>query len=215
VLTAPVDDLRRVADAQARFEAAISSLDDARAASPCLLPGWTIGHLLTHVARNADSHIRRIEGARRGAVVEQYVGGFEGRARDIEQGAARSASDLIADVRDTAQRLAGAWPVGPDAAWSMVSADVSGRERRLHDLPGRRWQELEVHLVDLGTGPTIADWPDDFVHDRLPELRDSLAERLAQGAEPPSPGSLNETEELAWLYGRLTRPDLPELAPWR
>ena len=55
--------LRWVADAQARFQMAIEGLDDAKVRSPSLLPGWSIGHVLTHVARNADSHRRRADAA--------------------------------------------------------------------------------------------------------------------------------------------------------
>ncbi|MET0910545.1 MAG: maleylpyruvate isomerase N-terminal domain-containing protein, partial [Ilumatobacteraceae bacterium] len=42
---------------------------------PSLLPGWTRGHVLTHIARNADSFVRLLEAAGRGEVVTQYAGG--------------------------------------------------------------------------------------------------------------------------------------------
>ena len=81
-------------------------------------------------------------------------------------------------------------------------------------LVGRSWQELEVHVVDLGVGVTHRDWSDDFVAVWLPRLREGAADRLAAGAELPIPGAVDEHDELAWLYGRLRRDDLPELAPW-
>ena len=56
-------------------------------ALPSLLPGWTRGHVLTHIARNADSFVRVLEAARRGEVVTQYEGGVDGRNADIEAGA--------------------------------------------------------------------------------------------------------------------------------
>jgi maleylpyruvate isomerase len=102
----------------------------------------------------------------------------------------------------------------PPSAWSAVSRDVGGRERRLFDLPGRRWQELEVHVIDLGVGVTYRDWPDDFVAQSLPRLRAEAQARLPAGAQLPGPGVLDDREELAWLYGRLERPDLPELGHW-
>ena len=43
----------------------ISDLNDDDCRAPSLLEGWTRGHVLTHLARNADSHVRLLEGARR------------------------------------------------------------------------------------------------------------------------------------------------------
>ncbi len=43
---------------------------------PSLLPEWSDGHVLTHLARNADSVVRRMEGAARGELVDQYPGGL-------------------------------------------------------------------------------------------------------------------------------------------
>jgi maleylpyruvate isomerase len=219
----PVEDVRRVDEAQERFDAAIAWFGEAEVRAPCALPDWTVGHLLTHVARNADSHVLRVHGAERGEVVDQYPGGFEGRARAIEDGASRPADVLIEDVRTSAAALSAAWAVVPDDAWGRVTRDVGGRERPLADLVGRRWQELEVHLIDLGGRRSPRDWPDPFVQAWLPRLRAELPHRLPAGTGPPTPGTLDERDELAWLYGRLdrsARPDLAglaglaELGPW-
>ena len=118
------------------------------------------------------------------------------------------------DVETSAVALEETWRTLPDSAWANVTRDVGGRERPLHALPARRWQELEVHLVDLGVGPTWLDWPDEFVMDRLPVLREGLEARLPEGALPPTAGELDPREELAWLFGRLRRPGLPELSDW-
>ncbi|MGO9344304.1 MAG: maleylpyruvate isomerase N-terminal domain-containing protein [Acidimicrobiales bacterium] len=210
----PELDLTRVKSAQVRFDAAMAQLDDGEILSPSLLPGWTIGHVLTHVARNADSHRQRAQAAARGVVVDQYEGGYAGRAAAIDQGALRRADEIIADVKTSALALEETWRTVPDSAWVNVTRDVGGRERPLHALPARRWQELEVHLVDLGTGPTFADWTDDFVLDRLPALRAGLSARLPEGAVAPAEGVLEPREELAWLTGRLSRPGLPLLSAW-
>ncbi len=176
--TAPLDVIAHVSDAQRRFLEAVRDLDDATARRASLLPGWTVGHVLAHVARNADSHVRRCEAAARGEIVEQYPGGYAGRAAEIESTAARPAVDLIADVRSSAARLDHTWTSLADEAWTMVSIDVGGRERPLSALPSRRWQELEVHVVDLGLGVTHRDWADDFVRAFLPRVRGSLSSRL-------------------------------------
>jgi maleylpyruvate isomerase len=192
----------------------IAELSDASARRASLLPGWTVGHVLTHVARNADSHRRRAEAACRGEVIEQYPGGFPARAAEIDAGATRGAVELIDDVRSSGDAMDDAWRRVPAAAWINVTRDVSGRERPLNALPARRWQELEVHLLDLGLGVTQRDWSDDFVAASLPLLRSTVRQRLPEGAQLPKAGLLDDRDELAWLYGRLTRPDLPILGPW-
>jgi maleylpyruvate isomerase len=214
VTSVPAEEIAHVEDAQRRFLAAIQALDDVTVRRASLLPEWTVGHVIAHVARNADSHVRRSEAAARGETVEQYPGGYAGRAAEIESAASRSAAELVADVRSSAERLDDVWASLPDPAWRIRTIDVGGRERALAELPSRRWQELEVHVVDLDVGVTYRDWPDDFVTSWLPRLRTSLSVRLPDGARAPEPGTLDERDELAWLYGRLTRDDLPALAPW-
>jgi maleylpyruvate isomerase len=210
----PESDLRRVADAQEHFFAVTVGLGDVDVRQPSLLPGWSVAHVLTHVARNADSHRRRAEAARRAEVVEQYPGGYAGRAAEIDRGAGRAARELIDDVQSSTDAMWDAWRRVPDVAWVNVTRDVGGRERPLGALPARRWQELEVHVIDLNVGVTHREWPDEFVAHWLAPLRATVRERLPAGAQSPEAGLLDDRDELAWLYGRLQRVDLPDLAPW-
>src|ERR1700722_5801634 len=200
----PETDLRWVADAQQRFGRALSGLDDTTARRPSLLDGWSVGHVITHVARNADSHTRRVEAAKRGEIVDQYPGGYEGRAAEIEIGAGRSAAELVSDVTESAELLERSWGSLSTEVWAREVSDVAGRTHLLSRMPSRRWRELEIHLVDLDIGPTWRDWPDEFVSLNLPLLRSTLENRLSSGAVDPD---LDERDELAWLSGRLTRPD--------
>jgi len=208
----PHTDIDRVERAHVRFVEAIATLDDQDVRRASLLPGWTVAHVLTHVARNADSHVRRAEAARSGEVVDQYVGGAEGRSAEIEAGASRSAADVIADVRRSAEAVEATWRELPAPAWAGRSRDTRGGERPLFELPARRWQELEVHLVDLDIGVSHRSWSDDFVLEWLPRTRERLWKQvpgLADGATFE-----HAADELAWFYGRLHRPDLTELPPW-
>ena len=211
----PVDDLTHVAEAERRLFATVRAVDDTTVRTPSLLPGWTIGHLLTHLARNADSHRRRTAAAVAGVVVDQYPGGMAERSAEIEDGAGRDAAVILEDVAVSSARMLEAWVDVPASAWAGITRDATGRERRLDELPGRRVQEVEVHLVDLGIGITYRDWPDEFVTARLPLMRADLAGRLPAGATAHPSGSLDPRDELAWLYGRLDRPDLPLLGPWQ
>ena len=103
--------------AQAVLDAALVGLDDATA-RPSLLPGWSVGHVLTHIARNAESVVWRLEGAARGELQDQYPGGLEQRTADIEGGAARTAEALADDVRQTS------------AAVELVMAELPPRPGR-------------------------------------------------------------------------------------
>lgn len=167
--------------------------------------------MLTHVARNADSHRRRAQAAALGEIVEQYAGGYEGRAAEIERGAQRPAEELVEDVRASAELLEETWSSLPVEAWNRQVRDVAGRMHMLSAMPARRWRELEIHLVDLNMGPSSNDWPQEFVEANLAVLRSTLGTRLPEGAVLPQ---LSEREELAWLCGRLRHPGLPELLPW-
>lgn len=94
----PTEQIAACAGAHARLNQLIAGLSDADARSDLLLPGWSIGHLLTHLARNADSVVRRLEAATRNEIVDQYAGGASARASDIELGARRSAAALVEDL---------------------------------------------------------------------------------------------------------------------
>jgi maleylpyruvate isomerase len=192
--------------ADARLMVTLSALTDATARQPSLLPGWTVGHLLTHLARNADSHVRRIEGALRDEVVDQYPGGQESRAADIEAGAGRPAVSLVADVRDSAAALDTAWESLPDAAWSRFGRAVSGNLTSMEALVFRRWREVEIHHADLGLGFGYQDWSDGFVADELPRALATVPRRLG---DPQARRQL-----CAWLLERATEPGPLTLESW-
>lgn len=177
----------------------LAGLTDELARRPSLLPGWTVGHVLTHIARNADSVLRRLDGARRDEVVDQYPGGEAGRAAEIEAGAGRPAAELLTDVTRSARavdELSGSLPA---EAWDRLTRSVSGRLSPASAVLRSRWHEVEVHHVDLGLGYLPERWPTDMVADWLPRQLSGLAQRT-------DPNAL-----LAWTLGRALA---PELAPW-
>lgn len=208
----PARDLERVQAAHRRLLHALESLDDGDVRRPSLLPGWTVGHVLSHLARNADSHVLRADAAQTGEMVDQYPGGYDARNAAIESGARRSAQELTDDVRRSASAAEDAWRNLPVEAWTQRSRDANGRARPLFELPSRRWQEIEVHLVDLDIGMSWKGWSSDFVLEWLPRTRERMWSQLPPGAEVADFN--NPAEELAWLYGRLKRNDLASPPPW-
>lgn len=195
----PTVEITGIHRAHAAVAASIAELTDEVARRPSRLPGWSVGHVLTHLARNADSVVRRLEGAAARRVVDQYAGGAQGRAHDIEAGAARPAAELVADVLGTNHAVEVALAAFPEDGWSRLTRSVSGSEQTVGAVIFSRWREVEVHHVDLGLGYMPAQWPDDLVERWLPHARATFLDTVDQRLL------------LAWLVGRAPA---PELEPW-
>ncbi len=73
--------------------------------APSLCEGWSRGHVLSHLARNADALVRVCDVALTGSPDTMYDD-VASRDADIERGARRAADDHATDLRDTAARLA-------------------------------------------------------------------------------------------------------------
>ncbi|MDQ4098511.1 MAG: maleylpyruvate isomerase N-terminal domain-containing protein, partial [Actinomycetota bacterium] len=98
------DAVTAVAGHTARLLESAGRLPDASA--PSLCEGWTRGHVLSHIARNAEAIGRLAEWAVSGTAQEMYPGGTTARNAEIELGAARPLETLVRDVADTAEALA-------------------------------------------------------------------------------------------------------------
>ena len=55
-------DLASVRDATDRLLTAAAKLDNAGVTQPSRLPGWSRGHVLAHLARNADALVNVLQG---------------------------------------------------------------------------------------------------------------------------------------------------------
>jgi maleylpyruvate isomerase len=153
------------------------ALDEAGVAAPSLLPGWTRGHVLTHVARNADGIVNLLTWARTGVRTPQYVSA-EHRAADIEAGAARPIAEQLADIEASAARFAEAVAQVPPEAWSVVVQGTDSQPIEATRVVWARLREVEVHHVDLAAGYQPSDWPEAFVHRLLHEIAKGYADGL-------------------------------------
>jgi maleylpyruvate isomerase len=230
-MTRPSDDIDGCTRSHARLLDELSRLDDETASRPSLLPGWDVAMLVTHLARNADSHSGMVEGAAAGEARQQYPS-HEARDADIEAGRGRPAGEAVADLRASIARLEAAWAVLDEAAWGREARTTGGAPNPVADLPFQRWREVEVHLVDLGIGFTHHEWDPAYVaaeldasvavlDDRLPAGTGAAltatdlgrrwtagVDRVSMQVEAPS------RDLLAWLLDRRTD-GFPELAPWK
>lgn len=202
-------DLQGARAAHARLAAQLTGVDaltEAQALQPSLLPGWTVGHVLTHLARNADGFRVMVEGAGRGEVAAMYPGGFEQRTADIDAGANRSAADLLADVLAANAALEASWDALGAEAWQQGSGATVVGPLPMREVPLRRWREVTVHHADLGLGYTWSDWPSDYVRIDLGRMTNQWAGRqpLGMTALPPEALRVPDAQRLAWLLGRTT-----------
>ena len=165
-------------------------------AAPSALPGWTQGHLLTHLARNADSVVRRLEASAAGVVISQYEGGVEGRAAEIEEGRLRGYAALVADVEESGARVLAVAGTLDEAAWSFETLSVSGQPQRAIEVLERRAREVTIHHTDLGIGFDPDRWPAVIVDELLLECLPRLEDRTRRAALA------------AWLIDRSAAPDL-------
>jgi maleylpyruvate isomerase len=218
------------------LEEALAGLDDDLARSPSGLPGWTVGHLVTHLARNADAHTWVVEQAGRGEVVEMYPAAGGSREAGIEAGAGRPAAELLDDLRSAQRRLEAAWSAATDQTW----LSGLGRRRAGPETVARfvflRWREVELHRRDLGPvlAPTDGAWdalPSTYCDLELADLGATLPTRLPSGvtlvlAPVGRPSRAYGTgDEVAlvtaepgrlvgWLTDRRAEPGWPSLSPW-
>ena len=203
-------DVAGAASAHQRLLGSLHGLTDTQARSASLLPGWTIGHVITHLARNADSLVRMIDGASRGEVVSQYDSA-EARELDINLGADRSADELVSDVRASIESLERCWAATTTEAWAGSGRNRSGLVV-ISDLPFLRWRETDVHHVDLGLSYTPADWPSDYVRLELVRMEMQFHARAPMGLTTMPALALAQPPHirLSWLLGRH---DIEGLAP--
>ena len=194
----------------------VSDLTDDDCRAPSLLEGWSKGHVLTHLARNADSHVHLLECARRGEVGHQYDGGYAGRVAAIEEGSSRSAAELIADVRRSIYALESTWSSADHDTWHGSGLNSRGDVMPMSDIVFLRWREVEVHHADLGCGFTFADWSSDYVRYELDRQVMLWRSRRSLGLTtlPEQALKLDPNTRLAWLLGRCTVDGLPKADPF-
>ncbi|MEU5141999.1 maleylpyruvate isomerase family mycothiol-dependent enzyme [Streptomyces sp. NPDC021139] len=180
-------DLASVRDATDRLLTAVGKLDNASVTESSRLPGWSRGHVLAHLARNADALVNVLEGR------PMYVSGGA-RDADIERDAPRPLDAQLADVRESAARFQDVSAVPAD--WSRAVELRNGVTDSASRVPFRRWVEVELHHVDLGIGYELEDLPAEFTERET----DFLAARFAGHPEVPPTRLTDGTR--AWRTGR-------------
>jgi maleylpyruvate isomerase len=167
-----VHDLRSVREATDRLLNAVAKLDNAALAGQSHLPGWSRGHILAHLSRNADALVNVFEG-------RPMYESAEARDADIERDSGRPLEEHLTDLRDSAARFLAT--AGPDQDWSRTVELRNGVTDLAANVPFRRLVEVELHHVDLNIGYEPADLPAEFTAREI----DFLADRWSGRPEVP------------------------------
>lgn len=167
-----------VQSATMRLTQTVRRMDNALASSASLLPGWTRGHVLSHLARCADAST---------AILAATLIGIEApgcpdshhHTACITAGARRPVTDQLADLEASARRLNAAFAAMPPRAWSYDVRLATGEIVPASWLVGARLREVELHHVDLDLGYAPSDWAEAFTRQLLPAVVSDLDARVA------------------------------------
>ena len=192
------------AAAHQRLLGALENLTNDDCRQDSLLPNWSRGHVLTHLSRNADSHVNLLQAAVRGEVGNQYVS-VEQRNGDIESGATRSAEELVMDLRLSIYGLEAAWASANEKAWQGQGRTLRGNVIEMSSLVFLRWREVEIHHADLNLGLSYDDLTPLYVRLELDQQIMLWRSRKPMGMTdlPEIAKKLSPSQRLAWLMGRV------------
>lgn len=161
--TGPLNTVRGLlAAATQRLLGDTITLDDDGWRAPSRLPGWSRGHVASHLARNAEGMTRLATWARTGERQEMYPS-REQRDADIDAGAGRSGLDLQVDLDTTAGALDAALAALADADRWDAAIEIRGEPQPARLLPLLRLSEVALHHVDLDVGTELADLDPELV----------------------------------------------------
>ena len=231
--------------AHRRLIDSLHGLTDEQVRQPSLLPDWTVGHTLSHIALNAEALVNVTSGIRQGLIGLMYPS-IQSRNDAIEAGAKRSASEITMHLERAGEALESIWATLTPRELAREAATVSGMPTfPASSIPMLRLREIEVHGSDTGLpGLSIAKWSDAYVDADLPIQLAKVPERLGHWfaaidedgmvhvAEPQhfdrtQGGSVvidqrhattlvsTRREILAWCLNRSQPEGFPPLGPWQ
>ncbi|WP_189159668.1 maleylpyruvate isomerase family mycothiol-dependent enzyme [Lentzea pudingi] len=213
----------------------VEELDEAAVRGASLLPGWTRGHVITHLARNADALVNLLTWARTGVEHQAYASRAD-RDADIEEGSHRLLQVIKADLDSACQRFDVACREFPAHAWRSEVTAPKGQTIPASAVPLFRLREIWIHLIDLNAGVGFGDLPADFVEEFLDDAVEQFEGRVdpfgievtlpdggqrtwaLNGPAGRSSVSGSASAVLGWLTGRTDgsdlRGELPDLPDW-
>ena len=226
--------LEQITEATAHLLDTVAEMTDEDVRQPSLCEGWTRGHVLTHIARNADGLSNMLNTAATGEVTPMYASDAK-RNADVEAGSSRPVAEQLADLRESAGRFTEAFAAAQAAGnWDApVYRTPGATPYPAYLLPTKRLGEVLIHHVDLDLDFTPAHWSDAFTDqwfadalERFETRADFPALRLDAEEEDHVYGVKAAPEDtgvvvvrgpkralLAWLLGRASGDGLVAVIP--
>jgi maleylpyruvate isomerase len=212
----PRTHLTELAASEAALSADLGGRDQAWAAAPSALPGWSRGHVVGHLTGNAVGLLRLARWAASGVETPMYASPEE-RSAEIDRRAALPWSDLVTEARSTARELGEALDRLREPLGARTLRLGSGAEIGAWELAAMRIREIEIHRVDLGAEYRPVDWSPGFTVRTLDQVAPFFRSRREVPVQylrctdtgrcwpvgrsgPDLVGT--EADLLAWLLGR-------------
>jgi maleylpyruvate isomerase len=155
--------LHLLESATRRLIRTVDAVADFQFAEPSLLPGWSRGHVIAHLALNAEGLAAALEGVREQRAVPMYASP-EARDGDIEELSGADPAVMRDRLLASTSAIHDAVEELPDELYAARIERTPGSDRRF--TAGRvaemRLREVEIHHADLDLAYTWAEWPSDF-----------------------------------------------------
>jgi maleylpyruvate isomerase len=235
----PTVTLETITEAHQCLNEFVSSLSDEQLRSPSRLPGWTVGHVVAHVALNARAFERAARSAMASSPSTMYDS-VDSRNADIERHSTLTTTEATLLVSAACAAMEAVWGelfTGVDSGTFPASildtqtATASGHpEFEINQIMLRRLREVEVHSIDCGIRTrSIDSWSSSFVDADIVSqfatvprrtstpvhvVDEQSAHYATPGAETASAVHLTRRQLLGWLLDRSDPTDLPALLPW-
>ncbi len=197
------------------------------------LPDWTVGHVVTHLARNADGLRRVLDGVTAGRQVQPYDSP-QARADDIAAGARRDTATIAEDFHTASAELAKTVDALAPESWGATVDLGRGGPTTADVILAARLGEVEIHHHDLGVDDGLGLLDDNQANRLLAALLRSYVrtrevralilepngrERIVIGSGGPVVAG-SALDIVRWLSGRgdgsalRTAGGLPQLPSW-
>jgi maleylpyruvate isomerase len=235
--TSLMEAIEALHQSEQRLLRTVDSLRPDMYAEPSVLPGWTRGHVVAHLALNAEG----LAGAVDGLAHERDVPIYESddrRNSDIEELSGAEPAEIRERLFAAGQALRDALSSLDEEQWAgSVHRLPGGPVLSMATIPETRRREVEIHHADMDAGYGHEDWPEDF---QIALLDTVTVDRAADPDSPVFTVRATDTvrtwtvgaeqpvvdgtaADLAWwLVGRGTgggltcdNAELPRLGPWR
>lgn len=196
-----------------RLLALVAGLSDDDFAAPSLLPSWSRGTLVAHLALNAGALGNLVAWARTGVESPMYASA-EQRAADIARLGAAPPAQIRAEFLAGTARLDADLAALPEACWAAPVRTARGRPIPASEIPWMRNREVWVHAVDLDAGVGFDGVPPSL----LVALLDDAAALMSGRPEAAPVAARTPDGARTWAFGpdptTTVTGDLPDLCAW-